>query len=144
MPREPAASAVTARTAVPAVPPACDQQIRIYETAGRTVVQLLGEIDIAVVLRITAAMDAATGRPQADVVIDLGPVDFLDCSGLGLLCRARRRVEERSGRLTLACPHPTIRRMLKIVDLSRIFALRMTLDEALDPLEPSDSRARIP
>ncbi|WP_280875753.1 STAS domain-containing protein [Streptomyces pseudovenezuelae] len=118
-------------TVVPAVPPASDQQIRVYETAGRTVVQLLGEIDIAVVLRITAAMDAATGRPHADVVIDLGPVDFLDCSGLGLLCRARRRVEERGGRLTLACPHPTIRRMLRIVDLSRIFALTATLDEAL-------------
>ncbi|WP_406343799.1 STAS domain-containing protein [Streptomyces sp. NBC_00648] len=107
------------------------QQIRIYETEGRTVVQLLGEIDIAVVLRVTAELDTVTGRPNADVVVDLGPVEFLDCCGLGLLCRARRRVEERGGRLTLAGPRPGIRRLLRIVRLDRVFAVTGTLDEAL-------------
>ncbi|KPI11999.1 anti-anti-sigma regulatory factor, SpoIIAA [Actinobacteria bacterium OK074] len=108
------------------------QQIRVYETEGRTVVQLRGAIDLAVVLPATARLDAATARPNLDVVVDLGPVTFLDCSGLGLLCRTRRRVEERGGHLTLVCPHPTIRRLIHIVGLDRAFTLTTTPAEAPD------------
>ncbi|WP_210584091.1 STAS domain-containing protein [Streptomyces sp. GESEQ-35] len=122
-----------------ATPPS--PHVRTYETAGRTVVELFGEIDIAVVLRITAELDTATGRPETEVVIDLGPVDFLDCSGLGLLCRARRRVEERGGRLTLVCPHPVILKMLRIVGLGHVFTPRATLAEALDGAYVRELRA---
>ncbi|NEC85094.1 STAS domain-containing protein [Streptomyces sp. SID12501] len=122
---------------MPREPVSPAQQIHVYETAGRTVVQLHGEIDIAVVLRVTAEMDAAINRPNTDVVVDLGPVEFLDCSGLGLLCRARRRAEERGGRLTLVCPHPRIRRMLRIVELDRVFAVTSTVDEALGVRTPA-------
>ncbi|WP_328748553.1 STAS domain-containing protein [Streptomyces sp. NBC_00285] len=117
MPREPTSSA---------------QQVRVHETDGQTVVQLFGEIDIAVTLLITAEVDAITSRPNSHVVVDLGLVDFLDCRGLGLLCRARRRVEERGGHLTLVCPDPRIRQMIRIVGLSQVFFLTDTLDEALD------------
>ncbi|MEU4656842.1 STAS domain-containing protein [Streptomyces sp. NPDC023723] len=120
---------------IPAPPPApasVIQQSRIYETAGRTVVQLLGEIDFAVVLRIAARLDTLTESPGPDVVIDLRLVGFLDCSGLGLLCRARRRVEERGGRLTLTGASPGIRKLLRIVELHRTFEAVDTLGEALD------------
>ncbi|MGY1499786.1 STAS domain-containing protein [Streptomyces sp. QTS52] len=116
MPREPAFSA---------------QVIHVHETDGRVVVQLIGEIDVAVVLRVTAEMDTVTSRPNTHVVVDLGPVEFLDCSGLGLLCRAKRRAEERGGHLTLVCPHPRIRRMLRIVELDRVFTMTPTVEEAL-------------
>ncbi|MFI6409970.1 STAS domain-containing protein [Streptomyces sp. NPDC050548] len=117
---------------MPREPTSYAQQIHIHETQGRTVVQLLGEIDIAVVLLITAAVDATTGRPNSHVVVDLRPVEFLDCCGLGLLCRARRRTEERGGHLTLVCPQPGIRRMIRIVGLSQVLVLTNTLAEALD------------
>jgi anti-anti-sigma factor len=64
------------------------------------------------------------------VVIGLTPVEFLDCSGLRLLCRARLRVEERGGQLTLVCPQPMIRKMPRVTDLSRLFTLSAGLDEA--------------
>ncbi|MEV6547776.1 STAS domain-containing protein [Streptomyces sp. NPDC051597] len=106
-------------------------QIRVRETAGRTVVKLLGEIDMAVVLCVTAEMDALTDRPHTDIVVDLGSVEFLDCCGLGMLCRARRRVEERGGRLTLVRAGPVVRRMLRILGLDQVFAVVGTLEGAL-------------
>lgn len=107
------------------------QHVRSYRIRGRTVLELHGDVDIAAVARITPELDAATDGRNPVVVIDLGPVEFLDCIGLGLLCRARRRVEARGGHLTLVCPHPMIRKMLRIVGLGRIFVLAVTLDEAL-------------
>jgi anti-anti-sigma factor len=113
------------------------QHIRVYETAGRTVIELFGDIDLAAALCITAQLDATTDRPEAELVIDLGPVEFLDCSGLRVLCRARRRVKERGGHLTLVCPHPFILKMLQITGLNQVFALTVTLKEALDSQTPA-------
>jgi anti-anti-sigma factor len=118
--------------------PSPSRNIHIYETAGRTVVELLGDIDIAAALRIAAQLDATTERTQTELVIDLGPVEFLDCLGLGLLCRARRRIEERGGHLTLVCPCPIIRKMLRITGLSQVFSLTATLDEALGSHTPAN------
>ncbi|GAA4797222.1 STAS domain-containing protein [Streptomyces ziwulingensis] len=109
--------------------------IRTYETAGKTVVELLGEIDIAAVDHVGAELDTATDRPELRLVIDLGSVDFMDCVGLGMLCRARRRVEDRGGHLTLVCPHPLIRKMLRVAGLWQVFTLTDTLDEALGSRE---------
>ncbi|MEV7884927.1 STAS domain-containing protein [Streptomyces sp. NPDC002817] len=107
-----------------------------YRIRGRTVVELHGEVDIAAAVRIAPELDEATDGRNLLVVIDLSPVEFLDCVGLRLLCRARRRVEARGGHLTLVCPHPMIRKMLRIVGLDRIFVLAVTLDEALGGRAP--------
>lgn len=93
-------------------------------------------MDIAAAVRIAPELDEATDGRNLLVVIDLSPVEFLDCVGLRLLCRARRRVEARGGHLTLVCPHPMIRKMLRIVGLDRIFVLAVTLDEALGGRAP--------
>ncbi|MEV8542908.1 STAS domain-containing protein [Streptomyces sp. NPDC051572] len=116
---------------MPRETPPSIRYVRDYWTPGRTVVELHGAIDIAAALHLTPELDAATDGPNPSVVIDLTPVEFMDCSGLRLLCRARLRVEERDGQLTLVCPQPVIRKMLRITDLSRLFTLSATLDEAL-------------
>ncbi|WP_320784796.1 STAS domain-containing protein [Streptomyces sp. CRN 30] len=128
MTREPPASAT---------PSSPFPQLRVHETAGRTVVQLIGEIDFAVVLRVTAPLDTLTAGPRPDLVIDLGPVDFLDCSGLGLLCRVRRRTEERGGRLTLVCTDPGVLKLLRIVKLRTVFHVVDALDDALESRRPA-------
>ncbi|WP_438292636.1 STAS domain-containing protein [Streptomyces sp. HUAS TT7] len=113
----------------PAKPSVC--HVLAYRTRGHTVIELRGEIDIAAVLHVTPLLDDITVGPALTVVIDLSPVVFMDCSGLGLLCRARRRVEGRGGSLVLVCPHLMIRRILRIAKLTELFDLSHTLEEAL-------------
>jgi anti-anti-sigma factor len=118
--------------------------VRAYRVHGHTVVELHGEIDIAAAVHITPELDAATDGPAPAVVIDLGPVEFLDCFGLTLLCRARRRAEARGGQLLLVCPHPLILKLLRIVGLTEAFDLSPTLDEAHAALaRRGGARARI-
>ncbi|AZP19219.1 anti-sigma factor antagonist [Streptomyces aquilus] len=119
------------RDTTPATAPPPLRPVRVYRTRGHTVVELHGEIDIAAAVHITPVLDAVTDGPAPLVVIDLGPVEFLDCFGLTLLCRARRRVRERGGRLSLVCPQPGIRKILGIVGLTAAFAPATTLGEAL-------------
>ncbi|MGW3095304.1 STAS domain-containing protein [Streptomyces sp. NPDC001102] len=69
--------------------------------AGRTVVVLRGEIDLFAVPSLSARLDELTAGPCPDLVLDLRDVAFIDCSGLGMLCRVRNRVLAREGRLRL-------------------------------------------
>nr|WP_067082374.1 STAS domain-containing protein [Streptomyces hygroscopicus] len=96
-----------------------------------TVVELHGEIDIAGVGIVGPGLDAATAGDEPAVIVDLRPTAFFDCSGLGLLCRAHRRVVERGGRMRLVCDNALILRTLRAGRLLDVLRPVATLDEAL-------------
>ncbi|MFI0814468.1 STAS domain-containing protein [Streptomyces sp. NPDC021098] len=98
---------------------------------GCTVVALHGEIDIAGLAEVGPALDAATGARAPEVVVDLRPTTFFDCSGLGLLSRAHRRVAERGGRLRLVCDDPLILRTLRVGGLLDVLGPVATLEDAI-------------
>ncbi|MEV1025736.1 anti-sigma factor antagonist [Streptomyces sp. NPDC050264] len=103
--------------------------VRVREVQEWTVMELRGEIDLAAMPEILPHLDDVTATPAPTVVIDLTPTDFFDCSGLRLLVRARRRVDERSGRLVLVCPHEMPRRILRAAGLSHCFRVVDTISE---------------
>ncbi|MER5518370.1 STAS domain-containing protein [Streptomyces sp. NPDC002763] len=106
-----------------------------YHTArtdgGTTVVTLHGDIDLLSVPVLSAALDALTAGAEPDLVLDLSPVSFVDCTGLSLLCRARNRVRSRLGRLRLVVPGGGFLRLLHCTGLSGTFELYPGLGEAL-------------
>jgi len=109
--------------------------VRTYCAPGHTVVELSGDIDMAVAGSVVSHLDAATvaGRPQ--VVVDLRKVTFIDCSSLGLLCRARRRALERGGHLALICVDSQLLRVLHLVGLLSVFVILSTLQDP-SPIVP--------
>ncbi|MEU6478737.1 STAS domain-containing protein [Streptomyces sp. NPDC047017] len=82
-----------------------------------TVVEVSGEIDMLTVDLLAERLEAATAAAGPDVLVDLRAVDFFDCSGLRVLCRAERRARERGGRLRLVLDDPRIRRLLRATGL---------------------------
>lgn len=50
-----------------------------------------GEIDLATAGFLSEHLDAATATARPDVLVDLRQVEFFDCSGLRVLCRADTR-----------------------------------------------------
>ncbi|GAA3811916.1 anti-sigma factor antagonist [Streptomyces coacervatus] len=93
-------------------PPAANPHARTRAGSRFTVVEVVGEIDLATVAFLLEHLDAATAGPQPDVLVDLRQVDFFDCSGLRVLCRAESRARERGGRLRVVSDAPGIRRLL--------------------------------
>jgi anti-anti-sigma factor len=106
---------------------------RSYLDHGITVVEFHGTIDLNTVPEVQAHTDAATARQGARVIVDLRPVEFLDCTALSLLCRTRRRALEQGGHLALVCVRPWHLRILKAAGLSELFAPLATVQDALHP-----------
>ena len=94
------------------------------------VVRLGGELDLYNAAQVRAALVEATAEAPERVVVDLGEVEFLDSTALGVLIEARSRLANRAG-LMLAAPGLETRRALQISGLDKLFAVHDTVPEAL-------------
>lgn len=93
--------------------------------------ELYGEIDILTAPSVMSCLDELTAPAHPDLVVDLRAVSFIDCAGLGLLCRARKRVLDRHGRLRLVSDSVRLLRVMKAAGLVGAFEISDRLPEAL-------------
>ncbi|EGX54882.1 hypothetical protein SZN_35692 [Streptomyces zinciresistens K42] len=91
---------------------------------GTTVLALDGEIDLVAATPLASRLDALTCVDGADLVLDLRDVSFIDCAGLGVLCRTRNRVRARNGRLRLVTRDGAFLRLLRVVGLAGAFEVQ--------------------
>ncbi len=96
---------------------------------GETVVlRLAGEVDLATVPQLTAALDAVLDRaaPPIRVVVDLTDLRYLDCAGVGALVGGRARANERGLDYRVRGAHGLV---------AKVLALTGTLDYLAEPPE---------
>lgn len=120
------------RSLAPPQPPEPTPYARTYRCGPATVVELAGEIDLGSVDGVHPHLDAAALPPAPPLVVfDLGQLEFIDCFGLALLLRTRRRVHDRGGRTAMVCDHSPTLRLLRMTGLDAVFRPVRTLTEAL-------------
>ncbi|WUE97105.1 STAS domain-containing protein [Streptomyces sp. NBC_00490] len=111
--------------------PCSTEHLTAYQHRGCTVLAFHGEIDIAAAIAIRPHLTDLATSPTPSIVIDLTPTSFFDCSGVALLCCARRRIRARGGSLHLVCPHPLTLRILHVLGLDDLLHPVRTLEDAL-------------
>jgi anti-sigma B factor antagonist len=96
-----------------------------------TLVRVGGELDVATAPRLREQLLTAIADGGPHLVLDLGDVDFLDSTGLGVIVGVLKRARTLGGDLRLVCPTPAIRKVFEITALDRTMPLADTVDEAL-------------
>lgn len=105
------------------------QILRIAEAsigANRCELQLEGELDLWSVERLQAVLQRVTRENEA-IVVGLESCDFVDSTGIALFLQARRRLEEKGGRLVLyGCSDQVLRifTVAGLTDAGIVFAGR--------------------
>lgn len=92
--------------------------------AGFTIVWLHGEHDIATRATVVATIARAAQRDDADLLVDLSEVTFMDASTIGALVGSRNRLRARSQSLLLRSPSPRARRILDLCGLAHLIQVR--------------------
>ncbi len=103
------------------------------DTVGTAcVVRLGGELDLYNAAQVRSALADACAGAQAPerIVVDLGEVEFIDSTALGVLIETRTKLDNRDG-LLLAAPGLETRRALQISGLDQLFTVHDTVPEAL-------------
>lgn len=85
-----------------------------------TIVWLHGEHDIATKVSVVVTIARAAQRDDADLIVDLSKVTFMDASTIGALVESRNRLRARSRSLLLRSPSPPARRILDLCGLAHL------------------------
>ena len=99
------------------------------ECDGHVVVALRGELDLADAADVAAALAAAVAR-EPRIIVDLAGLEFIDCSGVAALARARRHARQAGGDLLLAAPQQRVLRVVAITRLAGEFSVHASVEEA--------------
>ncbi len=97
---------------------------------GAVVVHLVGELDLYNAPEVRAALLEVCAEEPERLVIDLGGVDFVDSTALGVLIEARTKLANRRAFL-LAAPGLETHRALQISGLDQHLSVHETVDDAL-------------
>jgi anti-sigma B factor antagonist len=96
---------------------------------GYVVVALRGEVDLANVGDVGAALIAATARAPL-IIVDLATLTFIDASGIAALVRARKHAQKAGGDLYLCAPQAQARKVLSVIRPGDTFSVHTSVAEA--------------
>ena len=94
------------------------------------VIRLGGELDLYNAGQVRSALVDAHAQAPERIVVDLGEVEFIDSTALGVLIETRAKLNNRDG-LVLAAPGLETRRALQVSGLDKLFIVHDTVSEAL-------------
>lgn len=99
-----------------------DESAFMASVDGRrpAVVRLVGELDLASAPKLESVLAGLDG----DVELDCSRLGFIDAAGLRAFQKVRMRCEARGCELVLVDPSPAVDRLLRMVELDRLFLIR--------------------
>jgi anti-sigma B factor antagonist len=95
------------------------------------IVAVSGEVDLFTAPEFKQRVTAPIGAGIDHVIVDLTRTTFIDSSSLGVLIGAHRRLQQRGGRLVIACDVEAILKTFRITGLDGVFTIVNSVDEAL-------------
>lgn len=108
-----------------------DIGVDVEERGDWQVVSVAGEIDITTAPQFRERLFEVIDEGHGQVVVDLGSVDFLDSTALGVMVGAHKRLREDGPGLVIAAAPPSILRVLEVTGLSTVFRVCDTVDAAV-------------
>jgi anti-sigma B factor antagonist len=99
--------------------------------AGHQVLEVTGEIDVYTAPQLRERLISLVDDGARWIVVDLGRVEFLDSTGLGVLVGALKRLRGAGGGLALVCAQERLLKIFRITGLDRVFTLYGSVDAAV-------------
>lgn len=90
-----------------------------------------GQVDMHTSPELRTHLRDALGSQASPLVVDLSSVGFIDSSGLATLIEALQAVGKYGGKLRLCGLAPDVRKLFDLAQLSTIFDLRDSQEDAL-------------
>jgi anti-sigma B factor antagonist len=98
------------------------------------ILALKGELDLRTAPNLRLQLAEVVRRCDADVVLDLEGVEFIDSTGLAAMLNALRRLTRARRQLMLVCPEGPVRRILRLTRLDGTFTVHAFVEDALEAL----------
>jgi anti-sigma B factor antagonist len=107
-------------------------EITLRDEGNITVLGLKGRLDMATGSALKEQMKKLFEKDKTSIHLNLNDVEFINSSGLGALVSIMKEIRLRKGRLTLSNLANYVREIFEITQLSHIFEIYSTEEEALN------------
>ncbi len=108
-----------------------DLEVETGKRGDSDVLTLRGEIDVYTAPRLRQAIIDLVEGGARHIVVDMGAVDFLDSTGLGVLVGGLKRVKIQDGELSIVTSQDKILKIFDITGLNKVFSIHDSLDAAV-------------
>ncbi|OHC69766.1 MAG: anti-anti-sigma factor [Rhodocyclales bacterium RIFCSPLOWO2_02_FULL_63_24] len=98
-------------------------QASVTVTEGRAVIRLEGRFDFNSHRDFREAIDTVLASPASTIVVDLGSVEYLDSSALGMLLMLRDRAKGAAREVALANCRGAVKQILDIANFGKLFSI---------------------
>ena len=95
------------------------------------VLRVTGEVDVYTAPMLRERIRELAAKGAVHLIADLGQVDFLDSTGLGVLVGGLKRLREDGGSLALVIRAPRLLRIFQITGLTKAFAVWRSVTDAI-------------
>jgi anti-sigma B factor antagonist len=93
--------------------------------------EVIGRVDSSNAAELGSALDKVVDDGKANLVLDLGGVDYMSSAGLREMVRVLKRVKRTGGDLRIANPSDRVKEVLELAGLDTIFEIYPTQVEAV-------------
>ena len=117
--------------------------LQITETRRKdaVVLALRGDLDLRTAPSLRVQLADLVRRCDADVVLDVEDITFIDSTGLAAMLNVLRRLTRARRRLILVCADGPVRRILRLTRLDGTFVVHEFVKDALEALSGRDPAA---
>jgi anti-anti-sigma factor len=98
-------------------------QTKLINAEGRTVIQLQGRFDFNAHREFREAVDGALATSSKELQVDLGGVDYLDSSALGMLLMLRDKAKGAAREVVLTKCTGAVKQVLDIANFGKLFRI---------------------
>jgi anti-anti-sigma factor len=101
-----------------------------YRAADWTIAEVRGEIDVYTAPRLRELLIELVNSGHYHLILDLGGVEFLDSTGLGVLVGGLKRVRAHDGQMALVITQARILKIFRMTGQTKVFDVYQTVEEA--------------
>ena len=99
-------------------------EVNVASANGRAVLRLRGRFDFNAHREFREAIDSALAQSDVnEIQVDLGAIDYLDSSALGMLLMLRDRCKGANKSVSLANCRGAVKQVLDIANFGRLFEI---------------------
>lgn len=98
-------------------------QTKLINRDGKAVIVLEGRFDFNAHREFREAVDQALKEAGREVLVDLGAVDYLDSSALGMLLMLRDKAKGAAKEVALANARGSVKQVIDIANFGKLFTL---------------------
>ena len=106
-------------------------EFRVDNQDHATSIRIVGSIDALTADEVEQVLQRQIDEGKLHIVIDMAEVDYVSSAGLRVFLTVLKHIRRSDGDLRLACPRPSVSRMLNMAGFTSIIKFFDTVDEAM-------------